>query len=59
MSILTDFLVQVSGASDVQSCFMVNNLQELYHKHDGSEDTHQLEEEELAIRHSGFSFFVG
>ncbi|KAG8948164.1 hypothetical protein FRC04_009963 [Tulasnella sp. 424] len=48
----------ISGASDVQSCFMVNKLQELHRTQKGSHNTQQLEDKESAIRHSRFSFFI-
>ncbi|KAG8932906.1 hypothetical protein FRC00_013903 [Tulasnella sp. 408] len=48
-----------SSASDAPSCFMVNNLQELYNKQHGSETAQELAEKEAAIRQSGFSFFIG
>ncbi|KAG8932907.1 hypothetical protein FRC00_013904 [Tulasnella sp. 408] len=48
-----------SEASDAPSCFMVNNLQELYNKQHGSETAQELAEEEEAIRDSGFSLFIG
>lgn len=38
---------------------MLNNLRELYHKHEESNKVGSLEEDELAISQTGFSFFIG
>ncbi|KAG8914565.1 hypothetical protein FRC00_012435 [Tulasnella sp. 408] len=48
-----------SSASDAPSCYMVNNLQELYNKQHGSKTAQELAEEEAAIRDSGFTLFIG
>ncbi|KAG8928726.1 hypothetical protein FRC01_005441 [Tulasnella sp. 417] len=48
-----------SRDSDVQSCFMANNLKQLYGAQRELDDAQQFEEKELTIRQSGFSFFIG
>ncbi|KIO27713.1 hypothetical protein M407DRAFT_232359 [Tulasnella calospora MUT 4182] len=47
----------LSGDPNLKSSYVVNCLQALYRKHD-SIRTHQVEEQERAICHSGFSFFM-
>ncbi|KAG8942376.1 hypothetical protein FRC04_003772 [Tulasnella sp. 424] len=49
-------LATANPSSD--SSFMTNNLRELYQKHEDSIDVGQIEEDELAISNSGFSFFL-
>ncbi|KAG8897260.1 hypothetical protein FRC00_004625, partial [Tulasnella sp. 408] len=48
----------VSGDSGNVSSYMLNNLRELYHKHEESNKMGSLEEDELAISQTGFSFFI-
>ncbi|KIO29648.1 hypothetical protein M407DRAFT_21235 [Tulasnella calospora MUT 4182] len=48
----------VSGDAEHVSAYMLNNLRDLYHKHEESGDTEALEEGEMAINATGFSFFI-
>lgn len=38
---------------------MLNNLRDLYHKREESNEVKSAEEDELAISQTGFSFFIG
>ncbi|KAG8972279.1 hypothetical protein FRC05_010222 [Tulasnella sp. 425] len=48
----------VSGDAEHVSSYMLNNLRELRHRREESKDVESLEEEELAISWTGFSFFI-
>lgn len=52
---------EITGDADHVSAYMLNNLRDVYRKHDESPsaDKASLKEEEMAISHTGFSFFVG
>ncbi|KAG9048571.1 hypothetical protein FS837_012512 [Tulasnella sp. UAMH 9824] len=47
-----------SGDAQHVSAYMLNNLRDLYHQHEESGDAASLEEGEMAINHTGFSFFI-
>lgn len=51
--------MQTSGDAQHVSAFMLNNLRDLYHKHEESGDAASLEEDEMTINLTGFSFFIG
>lgn len=48
----------VSGDADAVSSYMLNNLRDLYHKREESNEVKSAEEDELAISQTGFSFFI-
>ncbi|KAG8926797.1 hypothetical protein FRC00_002566, partial [Tulasnella sp. 408] len=48
----------ISGDSSVRPSYLINSLKELYQNRELSKNLQHLVDEEIAIGHSGFSFFV-
>ncbi|KAG8896760.1 hypothetical protein FRC01_011632, partial [Tulasnella sp. 417] len=48
----------ITGDAEHVSAYILNNLRDLYHKHEESGETASLEEDEMAVNLTGFSFFI-
>lgn len=53
------FLAQLSNDPEVVSSFVFKKLQELYDKHNETNDPKQLRDEEMTLARSALAIFIG